>query len=84
MDNLLPKTSATTKGYSGNLDLPEDPNRGYFFIVMTTGEGTIQFGEDGGLIPLAEGFHYAPPAVPVTTIHVVTTGEFTLHMNNHP
>jgi hypothetical protein len=76
----LHRVNSRSTAHSGDLVLPENRNRGYFFIVMTAGIGTIEFGGGGGLIPLATGEHYNPPVAPTSEISIVTTGDFVLHM----
>ena len=66
--------------HSGDTTFPQNTNRSYFFIVMTTGTGTIEFGGGGGKIPLEEGAHYNPPVCPTGEILVETTGDFVVHM----
>lgn len=71
--------------YTGDKTFPANTNRGYFFITMTSGSGTISFGiagagETTGEIPLAEGFHYVPGVCPTGEIRVTTTGTFVVHV----
>lgn len=67
-----------TTQYTGNKSFPQY-DREYFFIVMTSGAGTIAFGPSGAGIPLEEGFHYAPGVVPSELITVVTSGTYIVH-----
>ena len=67
--------------HTGDLILESDKSRGYFFIVFTTGDGSIEFGQGGGEIPLKEGDHYHPPVCPIGEIKINAAGStFTLHM----
>ncbi len=34
-----------SKGYTGNLTIPANNNRGYFYVVMTSAAGTVEFAE---------------------------------------
>tara|TARA_R110001632_G_scaffold171661_1_gene290820 strand:- start:174 stop:413 length:240 start_codon:yes stop_codon:yes gene_type:complete len=74
---------AETVEYTGNKTFKPSANRSYFFIVMTSGSSTIRFGNAGGEIPLAEGFHYAPPVAFATSITVTTTGTYVVHTDEH-
>lgn len=65
--------------YTGPLSLPENYNRAYFFIVVTTGSVEIEFGDGGGRIPLAQGNHYCPYVCPTSTIRITGTGTYVLH-----
>ncbi|MBV1952542.1 MAG: hypothetical protein KUG64_10175 [Cycloclasticus sp.] len=55
--------------------------RGYFFIVMTSGTGTISFGEGTGEVPLALNQFYEPYVCPTSEIRVTTTGTFVVVSN---
>jgi len=75
----IERLNTVSKSYSGNQTFPANNRRGYFLIVMTSGEGTIEFGEGGGKLPLpAEGF-YEPAVTPLGEITVETTGTFVVH-----
>ena len=73
------RINTQSREYTGNAVLPFKQDRGYFFIVMTTGEGTVEFGGGGGKIPLAEGFHYAPHVAPISEISIETSGTYVIH-----
>ena len=73
------RLNTVSKAYTGNQSFPADSSRGYFFIVMTSAAGTVEFGEGGGLIPLANGQFYEPFVCPISQIDVVTTGTFVVH-----
>lgn len=77
------KLNTRSVSYTGTTTFPADNRRGYFFVVMTTGAGTIEFGQGGGLIPLAELEHYNPPVCPISEITVTTSGTFVVHSNLH-
>lgn len=77
---MLKRLNTVSTLHTGNLVIPKDVNRGYFFIVMLDVEGTIEFGEGGGLIPLAVKGHYQPPVSPIGVISIVTTGSYVLHI----
>lgn len=79
----LAKLTTYSVEYTGNTTFKADSTRGYFFIVMTVGAGTIEFGDGGGEIPIAEGEHYNPPVSPTTKITVRTAGTFVVHSNSH-
>ncbi|QDP58697.1 MAG: hypothetical protein Tp125SUR00d2C35697761_32 [Prokaryotic dsDNA virus sp.] len=70
------KRNLTSREYTGNTTLPANQNRGYFYIVFTTGTGTVEFNKGGGLVPIASGEHYEPYVAPIGEISVVTTGTF--------
>lgn len=73
------RLNTESREYTGNTVLPFKRDRGYFFIVMTAGTGTIEFGGGGGKIPLATGFHYSPSVAPISEISIETTGTFVIH-----
>ncbi len=75
----ITRLNTVSKEYTGNLTLPFDQDRGYFFIVMTAGTGTVEFGKGGGKIPLAEGNHYNPPVTPTSQIDIETVGTYVIH-----
>jgi len=79
MNSGLTRVNSISREYTGNQTFPQNLSRSYFFIVMTSGTGTIEFGNGGGKIPLQEGFHYAPHIVPTTEITVETSGTFVIH-----
>ena len=72
--------NTVSTGHTGNLDIPFDTNRTYFFVVMTTAAGTVEFGGGGGLIPLAINQFYEPSVCPISAISIVTTGDYVLHI----
>lgn len=76
---------ATTREYTGNTTFPASQNRDYFFIAMTSGTGTVRFGDEGGEIPLDVDTkpHYNPPVALATSITVTTTGTFVVHTDEH-
>lgn len=49
------RLNTQSREYTGNTVLQFKKDRGYFFIVMTVGTGTIECGAGGGKIPLATG-----------------------------
>ena len=65
-----------SKGYTGNLVIPANNNRGYFYVVMTSAAGTVEFANGGGLIPVALNNFYEPYVAPTGEISIVTTGTF--------
>lgn len=65
--------------YVGALDLPENTNRHYFYIVVTLGDITVEFGGGGGKIPLGVGKEYAPVVCPTSSIKIEGTGTYILH-----
>lgn len=75
------KAGLISKEYTGNTTLPKQGNRSYFFIVMTQGTCTLEFGKGGGTIPLSEGNFYEPIIVPTSQIDVVSTGTYTIVTN---
>lgn len=75
----LVRLNTQSQEYTGNTVLPFKRDRGYFFIVMTSGTGTVEFGGGGGKIPLAEGFHYAPSVAPLSEIFIETSGTYVVH-----
>ena len=64
----------TSKEYTSNITLPEDTNRTYFFIVMTSGTGSVEFNDGGGIVPLTTAQFYEPYVCPTSTIKIVTDG----------
>lgn len=79
MSGMIPRANTQSVEYTGNQTFEANQNRRYFFIVMTSGAGTIEFGNGGGAIPLAEGGHYCPYVCPLSEISVVTAGTFVVH-----
>ncbi len=79
MQSVIRANTISTE-HSGDLLIPADNKRSYFFIVMTSGSAGLEFGGGGGLVPLTEGAHYNPPIAPVGAIRVVTEGTYIVHM----
>ncbi|GAG30092.1 unnamed protein product [marine sediment metagenome] len=80
MSPLLRMNTVSTS-FSGDKVLEADNSRGYFFIVFTAGDGSLEFGGGGGKIPLEEGDHYYPPVCPIGEIKINGAGAtYTLHM----
>jgi hypothetical protein len=77
---------STSNEYTGN-KLFGHPNSGkrrsFFYVVMISGTGTIEFGDGGGLIPLSSSGIYFSAKGANTTIEVVTTGTYIVHSDNH-
>lgn len=71
MNNSLNMRSKT---YAGNTTIAHNLNRGYLFVLATSGSCTIEFGDGGGQIPLVEGGFYEPLRAPTSEITIVTTG----------
>lgn len=77
---LLAKNTVSTE-YVGDKVFEPNQNRSYFFIVFTSGGGSISFGGGGGQIPLAQGEHYNPPVCPTGEINILATGSvYVIHM----
>lgn len=83
MSGQLARLNVVSKEYSGNTTLPRNTSRGYFFIVMTTGTATIEFGEGGGTIPLAADAFLEPIVAPTSQIDIVSAGTYTILTNGH-
>ena len=75
----LQRVNTTSVEHTGDKTFPAKPNRSYFFIVMTSGTGTVEFNGGGGKIPLATNQFYEPYVCPTGQIDVVTTGTFVVH-----
>jgi hypothetical protein len=77
---------STSNEYTGN-KLFGHPNSGkrrsFFYVVMLSGTGTVEFGDGGGLIPLGINGEYQTIDGANTTIEVVTTGTYVVHSDNH-
>lgn len=73
-----PVDDIVTTQYTGTKVFPAY-DRKYFFIVMTSGTGTISFGPGGAGIPLGDGFHYSPGIIPSNEITVTTAGTYVVH-----
>ena len=76
---MLDRVNTRSTEHTGNLVIPANQNRSYFFILQTSGEETIEFGEGGGKIPLGEGVYYSPSIVPTDKVTIETTGTFVVH-----
>lgn len=76
MSGQLSRLNVSSKEYTGNTTFPANTGRGYFFVVMTDGTGTISFGDGTGEIPLAAGAYFEPYVVPTSKITITTTGTF--------
>lgn len=72
---IMAKNTTSTE-HTGNLILPANNNRGYFFVVMTSGSGTVEFNGGGGKIPLAQGIHYEPYVTPTGEVSIESTGTY--------
>lgn len=79
MSPLLSANTVST-AHSGDLTIPKDKHRSYFFLVMTTGAGTVSFGGGNGAIPLEALQHYNPAVCPIGEIKIVTSNDFIIHM----
>jgi len=77
--SLLKRLNTVSKEYSGNQTFPANDHRGYFLIVMTSGQGTVEFGEGGGKMPLPPEGYYEPTVTPLGEITIETTGTFVVH-----
>ena len=64
----------TSKEYTSNTTLSANTNRTYFFIVMTSGTGSVEFNDGGGQVPLVENQFYEPYICPTSAISIVTSG----------
>ena len=60
----------------GNLTIPANRDRSYFFIIMTSADGTIKLGKGSGAVPLASGVHYEPYVCPTGELEITTTGDY--------
>jgi len=81
MSGQLARLNLQSKVYTGNQTFPRSQNRGYFFIVMTSGTGTIRFGDGSGEVPLALNQFYEPYVCPTSEINVTTVGTFVIVSN---
>ena len=66
--------------HSGNITIPANRNRSYFFILMTSASGTVKLGQGSGDLPLAIGVHYEPYVCPTGEITVTTAGTYIIVM----
>ena len=80
MSSAITRLNTVSKEYTGSQTFPFDQDRGYLFIVMTSGAGTVEFGGGGGKIPLAQDYHYEPLVCPTSEIVIETTGTYIVHM----
>ena len=76
---ITSKNTVST-AHTGNLVIPANNNRSYFMIVITSSTGTIEFGNGGGLLPLAQNQFYEPHVCPIGEISIVTAGTYVLIM----
>ena len=74
MRTTISRCNTVSREETGNTIIPANKNRSYFFIVFTTGSGTIEFGNGGGLIPLANSAFYEPIVAPTGEISIVSAG----------
>lgn len=77
---MITRVNTRSTEHTGNLVIPANQNRSYFFILQTVGTGTIEFGGGGGKIPLAEGVHYIPSIAPTDEIVIESTGTYVIHI----
>lgn len=72
--------------YTGN-KIFGHPNSGqrrsFFYVLMLSGTGTVEFGGGGGLIPLGVDGEYQTVEGANTTIDVVSTGTYVVSTDNH-
>lgn len=66
--------------HTGNLTIPANKNRSYFFIRMTDAAGTIKLGKGSGELPLGVGVHYEPAVCPTGELEISTLGTYTVIM----
>jgi hypothetical protein len=69
-----------SNSHTGNLTIPANNNRSYFFILMTSATGTVKLGKGSGALPLAIGVHYEPYVCPTGELDIVTTGTYIIVM----
>jgi len=65
-----------SQAHTGNLTIPANRDRSYFFVIMTSAEGTIKLGSGSGAVPLANGVHYEPYVCPTGELEITTTGDY--------
>ncbi len=75
----ITRGSHVSTEYTGTKTIPKNQNRAYFFIVVTEGSVTIEFGGGGGKIPLAKGDHYEPRVAPISEIVITGTGAYVIN-----
>lgn len=76
----LHRVNTSSKEYTTTKTWAEKQNRGYLFIVVTSGSVDIEFGNGGGSIPLAAGAHYEPYVCPTSEFTVTcTSGTYVVH-----
>ena len=80
---MITKLNVISKAYTGNTTLPAAVNRGYFFIVMTSGTATIELGQGGGTIPLIADAFFEPYVAPIGEITITSAGTYTILTNSH-
>lgn len=80
MSGTIVRANSISQEHTGDLILPINRSRSYFFIVMITAAGTLEFGQGGGEIPLSAGDHYNPHICPTGEIHIRTAGDYVIHM----
>jgi hypothetical protein len=66
--------------HTGNLTIPANRDRSYFFIIMTSTSGTLKLGKGSGAVPLANGVHYEPYVCPTGELEITTAGTFIVVM----
>ena len=68
----------TSREYTGTTTLSANPNRTYFYVIMTSGSGSVEFNNGGGQVPLAANSWYEPYICPISEITITTTGACTV------
>ena len=82
MSGQLARLNLQSRTFIGDQVFPKNPNRGYFFIVFTTGSGSVSFGNGGGQVPLANLQHYEPYVCPTGEITVTAGGDTFVVVSN--
>ena len=76
----LKRANTISNEHTLPITFPANPNRSYFFVVVTSGSGGVKFGGGTGIIPLEENQHYAPPVCPISQIELTGSGTCVVHM----
>ncbi len=71
MSKPLTTTASSVSYATGTHVIPANDKRTHFFVVISGGSGSVAFGTSGAQIPLSNGFHYSPTAVPTGIITLV-------------
>ena len=77
LSQILPRAALVSKEYGGNWEFPAEPQRQYFSLFKLSGNGSVELGKGGGVVPTQPGDRFTNSTIiPTSEITITSSGTF--------